>query len=97
LSYEDIDEAIARVNEGEYGLGGTVWSADERRAQDVALKLHTGVVWINKHLDLPTDVPVQGAKQSGFGAEMGEEGLREFTQPKIINMAVSPNSPAPLR
>jgi len=70
--------------------------ADERRAQEVALKLHVGVVWINKHLDLPMDVPVQGAKQSGFGAEMGEEGLREFTQPKIINMAMSPNAASPV-
>jgi len=97
LSYVDLDETIARVNQGEYGLGGTVWSADERRAQEVALKLHVGVVWINKHLDLPMDVPVQGAKQSGFGAEMGEEGLREFTQPKIINMAMSPNAASPVR
>jgi acyl-CoA reductase-like NAD-dependent aldehyde dehydrogenase len=91
LSYEDLDEAIARANDCDYGLGATVWSADDRRAQDVALKLQAGVVWINKHLDLPTDIPVAGTKQSGFGAELGEDGLLEFTQQKIINMAVSAN------
>jgi acyl-CoA reductase-like NAD-dependent aldehyde dehydrogenase len=53
------------------------------------LRLQTGTVWINKHLDLPPDIPVRGAKQSGFGAEMGDEGLKEFTQTKIINMRTS--------
>jgi acyl-CoA reductase-like NAD-dependent aldehyde dehydrogenase len=90
LDYLDLDEVIDRVNASQYGLGATVWSADVRRAEAVALKLQTGVVWINKHLDLPTDVAVGGAKQSGFGTEMGEEGLREFTQSKVISMKLSP-------
>jgi acyl-CoA reductase-like NAD-dependent aldehyde dehydrogenase len=42
---------------------------------------------VNKHLDLPPDVPFAGAKQSGLGAEMGHEGLEEFTQPKVIHVA----------
>ena len=46
-----------------------------------------GTVWINKHLDLPPDIPFGGAKQSGLGSEMGQEGLEEFTQSRIINMA----------
>jgi acyl-CoA reductase-like NAD-dependent aldehyde dehydrogenase len=90
LNYLDLDEVIDRVNAGQYGLGATVWSADVARAEAVALKLQTGIVWINKHLDLPTSVAVGGAKQSGFGSEMGEEGLREFTQSKVINMKLSP-------
>jgi acyl-CoA reductase-like NAD-dependent aldehyde dehydrogenase len=90
LTYLDLDEVIDRVNAGQYGLGATVWSADVRRAEAVALKLQTGIVWINKHLDLPTSVAVGGAKQSGFGSEMGAEGLREFTQSKVINMKLSP-------
>jgi protocatechuate 4,5-dioxygenase beta chain len=46
----------------------------------------SGTVWINKHLDLPADVPFGGAKNSGLGREMGQEGLEEFTQAKVINM-----------
>jgi acyl-CoA reductase-like NAD-dependent aldehyde dehydrogenase len=42
---------------------------------------------VNKHLELPPDIPFGGAKQSGFGTEMGQEGLEEFTQSRIINMA----------
>ena len=45
------------------------------------------MIWINKHLDLPPDIPMGGAKQSGIGAELGREGLEEFAQAKIINMA----------
>jgi acyl-CoA reductase-like NAD-dependent aldehyde dehydrogenase len=89
LSFEDLDDVIDRVNDSEYGLSSTVWSSDERRACAVALRLQTGTVWVNKHLDLPPDIAVRGAKQSGFGAEMGEEGLKEFTQVKIINMRTS--------
>lgn len=87
LKYTDLDDAIARVNGTEYGLGATVWGKDLRRAYDVAQRIASGTVWVNKHLELPPDIPFGGAKQSGFGTEMGQEGLEEFTQSKIINMA----------
>jgi acyl-CoA reductase-like NAD-dependent aldehyde dehydrogenase len=87
LKYSNIDDAIARANSTEYGLGGTVWGADTKRASDVAQRVASGTVWVNKHLDLPPDVPFGGAKQSGLGAEMGQEGLEEFTQSRIINIA----------
>jgi acyl-CoA reductase-like NAD-dependent aldehyde dehydrogenase len=64
-------------------LGGT----DLKRACEVADRIASGTVWVNKHLDLPPDIPFGGAKQSGFGAEMGQEGLEAFTQSKIVNMA----------
>ena len=87
LRYEDLNDAIARANDSDYGLGCTVWSSDPERALDVARRVEAGVIWINKHLDLPPDIPMGGAKQSGIGAELGQEGLQEFTQAKIINMA----------
>ena len=87
LKYTDLDDAITRANSTEYGLGGTVWGTDLKRAYAVAERIASGTVWVNKHLDLPPDVPFGGAKQSGFGAEMGQEGLEEFTQSRIINMA----------
>jgi len=87
LKYSNLDDAIARANDSEYGLGGTVWGTDLERAYAVAQRIASGTVWVNKHLDLPPDVPFAGAKQSGFGAEMGQEGLEEFTQVRIINMA----------
>jgi acyl-CoA reductase-like NAD-dependent aldehyde dehydrogenase len=87
LKYSNIDEAIARANASEYGLGGTVWSKSTERALEVAKKLNTGTVWINKHLDLPPTVPYGGVKQSGFGVELGQQGLEEFTQARVLNIA----------
>ena len=88
LAYDDLDDAIARANDSEYGLGGTIWTSNPERAIDVAMRIDSGTIWINKHLDLPFDIPFGGAKQSGFGAEMGREGLEEFTQSKIVNVAL---------
>ncbi len=87
MKYSDINDALARANGTEYGLGGTVWGPDLEQAYEVAAKMDTGTVWVNKHLDLPPDIPFAGAKQSGLGTEMGLEGLEEFTQPKVINLA----------
>jgi acyl-CoA reductase-like NAD-dependent aldehyde dehydrogenase len=87
LRYSNLDDAIARANGTEYGLGGTVWGSDSKRAYEVAQRIASGTVWVNKHLELPPDIPFGGAKQSGFGTEMGQEGLEEFTQSRIINMA----------
>jgi acyl-CoA reductase-like NAD-dependent aldehyde dehydrogenase len=87
LRYSDIDDAIARANDTDFGLGGSVWSSDRERAFKVAARINSGMVWVNKHLDVGLDTPFAGAKQSGIGAELGQEGLEAFTQATIINMA----------
>lgn len=87
LRYSDINDAIARANDSEYGLGGTVWAKDLDRAFQVAARIDTGIVWINKFLDVSLDVSFGAAKQSGVGTEFGQEGLEAFAQAKIINIA----------
>jgi acyl-CoA reductase-like NAD-dependent aldehyde dehydrogenase len=87
LAYDTIDEVIDHANDSEYGLGGTIWGRDLDRAYALAQRIHTGTVWINKHLDMPVDTAFGGAKQSGIGREQGLDGLHEYTQAKIINMA----------
>jgi acyl-CoA reductase-like NAD-dependent aldehyde dehydrogenase len=77
---------IIRANDTDFGLGGSVWSSNHDRAFGVAARANSGTVWVNKHLDVRPDTPFAGAKQSGVGAEMGQEGLEEFTQATIINM-----------
>lgn len=87
LAYDTIEEVIERANDSEYGLGGTIWTNDSDRGLAVALQIQTGTVWINKHLDMPFDVPFGGAKASGFGLSQGLDGMKEFMQLKIINVA----------
>ena len=85
LRYDDIDDVISRANDSEFGLGGTVWGKDVDRAMQVAKRIDTGTVWVNQHLAIDPNVPFCGAKQSGFGGELGEAGLEEYTQAHIIN------------
>jgi acyl-CoA reductase-like NAD-dependent aldehyde dehydrogenase len=89
LAYDDLEDAIARVNNSDYGLGGTVWTSDVDRGVAVASRIETGTIWVNRHLDLPLDIPFGGAKQSGIGRQQGLEGLEDFTQPRIINAALT--------
>ena len=85
LSYDDIDDVIARVNDSDYGLAGTVWGKDLDRANAVASRIDAGTVWVNQHLAIDATIPFRGAKQSGFGGELGLEGLKEYTQARIVN------------
>jgi acyl-CoA reductase-like NAD-dependent aldehyde dehydrogenase len=87
LPYRDLDDAIARANDTTYGLGGTVWSADPERGLDVAKKIDSGIVWVNQHMNVHMDIPAGGSKQSGMGAELGLEGLAEFSQNHVVYVA----------
>jgi acyl-CoA reductase-like NAD-dependent aldehyde dehydrogenase len=69
LRFSDFDEVIARANDTEFGLGGSVWSSDPNRAFEVATRFNSGTVWVNKHLDTGPDIPHAGAKQSGIGVD----------------------------
>ncbi len=88
MRYSNVDDAIVRANGSLYGLGGSIWSSNPDRAAKVAARINAGTVWINKHLDVQADVPLGAAKQSGIGVEMGQEGLEQFTQRTVINIAL---------
>jgi len=87
IKYTDADDAVERANASPYGLGGSIWSKDTDRAYALADKMDAGTVWVNKHAELDPMIPFGGSKMSGVGAELGADGLEEFTQLKIINMA----------
>jgi acyl-CoA reductase-like NAD-dependent aldehyde dehydrogenase len=87
IKFSDADDAVKRANGTPYGLGGSVWSNDIDRAYALAGQMDSGTIWINQHADLAPNIPFGGAKQSGIGVELGEEGLNEFTQLQVINIA----------
>lgn len=88
MSFDNVEDVIAKTNDTDYGLGGSVWTSDVERGFAVASKMQSGTVWVNKWLDMPFDVPFRGAKQSGLGGENGQEGLEEYTQARIVNVAL---------
>jgi aldehyde dehydrogenase (NAD+) len=83
ISYGSADEAVAIANDTQYGLSGSVWSADPDRALAVARRIRTGMVSING-TSQAFGTPFGGFKQSGVGREMGPEGLRSYLEPKSI-------------
>lgn len=87
IKFKDPEDAVSRANASPYGLGGSVWATDVDKAYALANKMDAGTVWVNKHADLAPNLPFGGSKLSGLGTELGEEGLAEFTQLKVINIA----------
>jgi aldehyde dehydrogenase (NAD+) len=88
MKFSSDDEVIARANNSEYGLAGAVWTKDTDRGVKIAEQLETGTVWINEFLHLSPFAPFGGHKQSGFGAEYGIEGLKEFTYSQVITVKI---------
>lgn len=87
IKYTDIDDVVARANASEYGLGGSVWSADLQKATDIASRVESGSVWVNQHINIGPHIPMAGYKQSGIGVEQSTEGLEEYTQVQVVNVA----------
>lgn len=82
-----VDAAIALANNSEFGLGGAVFTGDQREATYVATRLEAGMVGINTAIRSAPDLPFGGVKKSGYGRELGRLGLHEFTNKKLIRTA----------
>ncbi len=87
IRFSDVDDVVARANASPYGLGASVWSSDVDRAVTVANRIESGSVWVNQHIAIGPHVPMAGVKSSGLGVEQSEEGLAEYTQLSVINVA----------
>jgi aminomuconate-semialdehyde/2-hydroxymuconate-6-semialdehyde dehydrogenase len=83
-SFKTEEEALQLANATNYGLAATVWSQDISKANRVAAKVHSGIIWVNCWLLRDLRTPFGGMKNSGVGREGGWEALRFFTEAKNI-------------
>jgi aminomuconate-semialdehyde/2-hydroxymuconate-6-semialdehyde dehydrogenase len=82
--FETEEEALIMANSTQFGLAGTIWTSNLKRAHRVADQLQSGIVWINSWLVRDLRTPFGGIKASGVGREGGWEALRFFTEAKNI-------------
>jgi aldehyde dehydrogenase (NAD+) len=83
IPYEDEAHAISIANDSDYGLAGTVWTADADHGMEVARRVRTGSYGVNMYM-IETCAPFGGYKASGIGRELGPEGLMSYLEYKSI-------------
>jgi succinate-semialdehyde dehydrogenase/glutarate-semialdehyde dehydrogenase len=81
------DEAIALANDSDFGLGGSVFTADVARGKKVARRIDTGMVFINHPTWTASDLPFGGIKNSGYGRELSSMGIQEFVNKKLVRVS----------
>ena len=83
IGYDDVDDAVRIANDSDYGLAGTVWTADRKAGLDVARRVRAGTYGVNTYT-MDFAAPFGGFKASGVGREFGPEGLAQYTESKSV-------------
>ena len=84
IPYEDEADAVRIANDSDYGLSGSVWTADTDHGVEVARQVRTGMYGVNVMHTLDPNTPFGGFKASGLGRELGPEGLSAYLECKSI-------------
>jgi acyl-CoA reductase-like NAD-dependent aldehyde dehydrogenase len=87
VPYAGDDDAARIADESDYGLSGSVWTADVDRGMEVARRVRTGTFGVNQPYSMDPAAPFGGVKASGVGRELGREGLDEYLEVKAISVA----------
>jgi succinate-semialdehyde dehydrogenase / glutarate-semialdehyde dehydrogenase len=87
-TFTDLDDAIARANDTDWGLVGYVITRDIDRAFTVSEKLEVGMVGLNSGIVSTASAPFGGIKQSGLGREGGRLGIEEYLETKYISVPI---------
>jgi aminomuconate-semialdehyde/2-hydroxymuconate-6-semialdehyde dehydrogenase len=82
--FNSMEEALELANNSEYGLSATIWTTDINKANIMASKIESGIIWVNCWLLRDLRTPFGGMKNSGVGREGGWEAMRFFTEPKNV-------------
>ena len=89
LPFDDEADAIAKANDTQYGLSGSIWTRDVGRAIRVSRGIHAGNLSVNSHASVRYSTPFGGFKQSGIGRELGPDALDAFTDVKNVFISTS--------
>lgn len=87
IKYTNVKKIGKTANDSDFGLGASVWSKSTSKATAVANKLEAGTVYVNQCLNIGPHIPMAGFKSSGIGVEQSDEGLEEYTQMQVMNIA----------
>lgn len=87
IKAENFEEALTLANDTEYGLGSSIWTRDENKAKAAAHALHAGQVAVNGIVKTDPRLPSGGIGLSGYGRELGPQGIREFVNVKQVWIA----------
>ena len=87
------EDAIALANDSDFGLGGSVWTRDVARGKRIASRVDTGMMFVNSIDWSDAELPFGGIKNSGYGRELGNMGIQEFVNKKLVR---SGHIPAPV-
>jgi aldehyde dehydrogenase (NAD+) len=89
IGFDDVDDAVRLANDSDYGLAGTVWTADHDAGVEVARRVRTGTFGVNTYT-MDFAAPFGGFKASGIGREFGPEGLAQYTELKSVYLSAPP-------
>ncbi|MGA9852821.1 MAG: NAD-dependent succinate-semialdehyde dehydrogenase [Gammaproteobacteria bacterium] len=84
IRVRDEAEALKVANASTYGLGGSVWTHDQKRGETFARRMQSGSAFVNGLVKSDPRVPFGGIKQSGYGRELARHGIHEFTNVKTV-------------
>jgi acyl-CoA reductase-like NAD-dependent aldehyde dehydrogenase len=84
ITVPDLDTAIREANNTRYGLGASIWTKDLATTKRVFDEVKAGIIWVNRHLTVPPEVPFGGINESGIGRENGQHALDSYSRTKTL-------------
>ncbi|HSQ93323.1 MAG TPA: aldehyde dehydrogenase family protein [Methanoregula sp.] len=84
MTFPDLDSAISLANRSRYGLGASVWTRNLHTAKRVFDEVRAGIIWVNRHLTVPPEVPFGGDLESGIGRENGYHAVDQYSRTKTL-------------
>jgi len=87
MKARDEDHAVELVNQSRFGLGGGVFTCNEAKGEAIARRLEVGLAFVNKIVTSSPEYPFGGNKDSGYGRECGEEGIKDWVNHKTLIIA----------
>jgi succinate-semialdehyde dehydrogenase/glutarate-semialdehyde dehydrogenase len=84
MSVPDLTTAIQEANRSRYGLGASVWTTSLATTKRVFDEVHAGIIWVNRHLAVPPEIPFGGTNESGIGRENGSHALESYSRTRTL-------------